>query len=137
MASNSQESNKRLIEIEKNFQVYVGIDFGTDGTGLAYALPTGEVFVHQKWKGYKRSVEVKPKTRILLDAGGNFLAFGQPATNSYITMGGEKTGWMLFERFKMALYGMHTVICIYSIIILAHIMYDLYYIILIILYYNR
>merc|ERR1719410_1450758 len=92
------------IEIEKNFQVYVGIDFGTDGTGLAYALPTGEVFVHQKWKGYKRSVEVKPKTRILLDANGNFLAFGQPATNSYITMGGAKTGWMLFERFKMALY---------------------------------
>lgn len=38
-----------LIEIEKNFQVYVGIDFGTDGTGLAYALPTGEVFVHQKY----------------------------------------------------------------------------------------
>eukprot|EP01083_Nonionella_stella_P122153 367378_1 len=96
--------NKRLVELEKNFQVYVGIDFGTDGTGLAYALPTGEVFVHQKWKGYKRSVEVKPKTRILLDANGNFLAFGQPATNSYITMGGEKTGWMLFERFKMALY---------------------------------
>merc|ERR1712154_488757 len=85
--------------------VYVGIDFGTDGTGLAYALPTGEVFVHQKWKGYKRSVEVKPKTRILLDGQGNFLAFGQPATNSYITMGGSsKTDWMLFERFKMALY---------------------------------
>merc|ERR1712228_380034 len=41
---------------------------------------------------------------ILLDAAGNFLAFGQPATNSYITMGGSKTGWMLFERFKMALY---------------------------------
>ena len=59
-----------------------------------------------RWKGYKRSVEVKPKTRILLDAAGNFLAFGQPATNSYITMGGSKTGWMLFERFKMALYGM-------------------------------
>jgi len=94
----------RLVELEKNFQVFVGIDFGTDGTGLAYALPDGTVFVHQKWKGYKRSVEVKPKTRILLDAAGNFLAFGQPATNSYITMGGEKTGWMLFERFKMALY---------------------------------
>eukprot|EP00483_Globobulimina_turgida_P010703 UN10724 len=96
--------DNRLVELEKNFQVYVGIDFGTDGTGLAYALPTGEVFVHQKWKGYKRSVEVKPKTRILLDKEGDFLAFGQPATNSYITMGGEKTGWMLFERFKMALY---------------------------------
>jgi len=95
---------QRLVKLEKNFAVYVGIDFGTDGTGLAYALPTGEVFVHQKWKGYKRSVEVKPKTRILLDAQGAFLAFGQPATNSYITMGGGQSGWMLFERFKMALY---------------------------------
>merc|ERR1712129_278240 len=43
-------------------------------------------------------------TRILLDANGQFLAFGQPATNSYITMGCEKSDWMLFERFKMALY---------------------------------
>jgi len=96
--------SQKLLALPKNFQVYVGIDFGTDGTGLAYALPDGTTFVHQKWKGYKRSVEVKPKTRILLDAAGNFLAFGQPATNSYITMGGGSTGWMLFERFKMALY---------------------------------
>ena len=36
--------------LPKNFQVYVGIDFGTDGTGLAYALPDGKVFIHQKWK---------------------------------------------------------------------------------------
>jgi len=93
-----------LVEVEKNFQVFVGIDFGTDGTGLAIALPNGEVYIHSKWKGYTRSQEVKPKTRILLDADGNFLAFGQPATNSYITMGGEKSQWLLFERFKMALY---------------------------------
>eukprot|EP01084_Bolivina_argentea_P132819 234389_1 len=90
--------------IQKEFKIYVGVDFGTDGTGLAYALPTGDVYIHQKWKGYKRSTTTKPKTCILLDANSKFLAFGQPAINSYITMGGEKTGWMLFENFKMALY---------------------------------
>ena len=68
-------------------------------------MKNGEVFVHQKWKGYKRTTEIKPKKRILLEDKGNFLAFGQPATDSYITMGGAKSGWMLFERFKMALYG--------------------------------
>ena len=97
-------SNDRKIRVQKPFSVYVGIDFGTDGTGLAYALPSGEVFVHQKWKGYKRQVELKPKTRLLLDQDGKFLAFGQPATTSYITMGGAQTDWMLFEKFKMSLY---------------------------------
>eukprot|EP01084_Bolivina_argentea_P270152 459307_1 len=91
---------------EKNqFKIVVGIDFGTDGSGLAYAIPdtngTSTVYIHDIWKD-AISTE-KPKTSILFDHEGNVQSTGNPAVNLYINCKQNK-GWKLFERFKMSLY---------------------------------
>ena len=92
--------------------------------GLAYAY-NNEVFVHSRWSSKKYGDAVKPKTILLLDDDLNTLGFGVDAKfkfvrslslhslrprwhimSSYISMPFHKDKWMLFERFKMALYGM-------------------------------
>eukprot|EP00485_Elphidium_margaritaceum_P002287 CAMPEP_0202686228 /NCGR_PEP_ID=MMETSP1385-20130828/2038_1 /ASSEMBLY_ACC=CAM_ASM_000861 /TAXON_ID=933848 /ORGANISM="Elphidium margaritaceum" /LENGTH=702 /DNA_ID=CAMNT_0049340761 /DNA_START=32 /DNA_END=2140 /DNA_ORIENTATION=- len=88
-----------------NFKLHVGIDFGTDGSGLAYALPNGDVFIHNKWKSKKYGAITKPKTQILLNEEGNCVAFGIDASDVYSSLDKEtQKKWLLFERFKMALY---------------------------------
>ena len=75
------------------FKVYAAIDFGTDGTGLAYCLPnTTKVFIHDKWKTWNKNnnnnefniSSIKPKTAILLDKNGKFKSFGDNALRMLI-----------------------------------------------------
>ena len=51
--------------------------------GLAYALPNGDVFIHNKWKSKKYGAITKPKTQILLNEEGNCVAFGIDASDVY------------------------------------------------------
>eukprot|EP01083_Nonionella_stella_P081209 223580_1 len=87
----------------KCFKLHCAIDFGTDGTGLAYAY-NGKVYIHSRWNSTKYGDDVKPKTIILLDDRGNTIGFGKDAKIKYISTPLQKHNWMLFERFKMSLY---------------------------------
>ncbi|ETN98748.1 putative chaperone protein, partial [Reticulomyxa filosa] len=75
------------------------IDFGTDGTGVAYSFSDGKVYT-KKWPG--RMLAEKNKTNLLLDKDGNFVAFGQEATDRYTSS--VDSSLEFYERFKMALY---------------------------------
>eukprot|EP01084_Bolivina_argentea_P186546 321527_1 len=101
--------------VEHKFKIYVAIDFGTDGTGLAYCLPnatTQKIHIHNKWKRWNSSKQyesewdeiskIKPKTAILLDKDGKFRAFGDNAIKIYLLL--KDNTMMLFEHFKMHLY---------------------------------
>lgn len=73
--------------------------------GLAYALPDGNVFIHNKWKSKKFGAITKPKTQILLNESGKCVAFGIDASDVYSQLDTEtQQKWLLFERFKMSLY---------------------------------
>ena len=88
------------------FKIHVAIDFGTDGMGIAYAYD-GTVNVHNKWNTTHYGITKKPKTTILLDEAGDTQKFGIDAKHFYMELNGAKRNdWMLFERFKMLLYGM-------------------------------
>eukprot|EP00484_Ammonia_sp_Unknown_P030045 CAMPEP_0197025488 /NCGR_PEP_ID=MMETSP1384-20130603/5811_1 /TAXON_ID=29189 /ORGANISM="Ammonia sp." /LENGTH=1044 /DNA_ID=CAMNT_0042454023 /DNA_START=14 /DNA_END=3148 /DNA_ORIENTATION=- len=101
---NMPEIKLNLDELRKkkvNFKVHCGIDFGTAGSGFAYALAgKNEVYTDQNWSGSKH-VDVKTKTNILLDRDGNCIAFGDDATDKYVRTDSKD---LFFERFKMALY---------------------------------
>ncbi|ETO29542.1 hypothetical protein RFI_07581 [Reticulomyxa filosa] len=84
------------------FKAFAGIDFGTDGTGFAYGFSDGKIYTEQKWEGCLLA-EVKNKTNILLDSDGEFIAFGQEATERYVSSADRSLEF--YERFKMALYG--------------------------------
>ena len=84
------------------FKIFVGIDFDTDGCGLAYALSDGSTYIHNTWKDVEPTQ--KPKTSVLFDNNGNVQCIGNQAVMQYITSM-SNTGWKLFERFKMHLYG--------------------------------
>eukprot|EP01084_Bolivina_argentea_P066523 121266_1 len=88
------------------FKIHIAIDFGTDGTSLAYTLPNKEknVFIHQNWVSSKYNAGIKPNTIILLDENGQTISFGKDAKHTYITSVNMSNKWMLFERFKMSLY---------------------------------
>eukprot|EP00485_Elphidium_margaritaceum_P000041 CAMPEP_0202692808 /NCGR_PEP_ID=MMETSP1385-20130828/7099_1 /ASSEMBLY_ACC=CAM_ASM_000861 /TAXON_ID=933848 /ORGANISM="Elphidium margaritaceum" /LENGTH=722 /DNA_ID=CAMNT_0049348405 /DNA_START=35 /DNA_END=2203 /DNA_ORIENTATION=+ len=102
-----------------SFKVVVGIDFGTDGSGVAIALNdgSGKVFVDQDINDNSRFIDVKTKTNILLDENGAFIAFGREATEQYIrqfdndddgddddAQASNSNKWLYFSQFKMALY---------------------------------
>ncbi|ETO05692.1 hypothetical protein RFI_31704, partial [Reticulomyxa filosa] len=89
---------KKFVHI---FKAFAGIDFGTDGTGFAYSISDGKVYIEQKWERHLLA-EVKNKTNILLDKNGKFVAFGQEATDKYISTSDRSLEF--YERFKMALY---------------------------------
>ena len=104
---------------EHTFKIYVGIghvlwkqtskyqnteiytDFGTDGSGLAYALQDGQTYIHNLWRDVS-SVE-KPKTSVLFDDNKEVQCHGNQAVIQYISSM-NNDGWALFERFKMQLY---------------------------------
>lgn len=88
-------------DAQPSFKIFVGIDFGTDGSGLAYALQSGETFIHNLWKDVP-STE-KPKTSVLFDNHGEVQCHGHQAVIQYISSM-SNDGWKLFERFKMKLY---------------------------------
>eukprot|EP00486_Rosalina_sp_Unknown_P005549 CAMPEP_0201570984 /NCGR_PEP_ID=MMETSP0190_2-20130828/13502_1 /ASSEMBLY_ACC=CAM_ASM_000263 /TAXON_ID=37353 /ORGANISM="Rosalina sp." /LENGTH=460 /DNA_ID=CAMNT_0047995145 /DNA_START=17 /DNA_END=1396 /DNA_ORIENTATION=- len=121
MAAKSKESFDVLEWNKKgDFKVVVGIDFGTDGSGVAWAINDGksEVFVDQEINDNAKFVDLKTKTNILLDESGEFIAFGREATEKYIRQFEDEDSdddeesnkekksnkWLYFSQFKMALY---------------------------------
>ena len=69
-------------------KINIGIDFGTDGTAIAYSFPGGgnDVYIYEQWrvssdKGTQRVN--KARTAVLLDRDGNFEAFGVNALRGY------------------------------------------------------
>ena len=54
----------------KNFEIHIAIDFGTDGVGLAYC-DKENTFIHDRYESSRFKATVKPKTILLLDEEGN------------------------------------------------------------------
>ena len=79
----------------------MGIDFGTYGSGLAYALPDGSSYIHNLWDNEEPTI--KPKTSVLLDKDLSVIDVGAGAQGMFLRCKKDK-GWKLFERFKMNLY---------------------------------
>eukprot|EP01084_Bolivina_argentea_P293242 504299_1 len=90
------EQNKK-----SRFKAFVGIDFGTDGSGLAYALPDGSVYIHNMWGDTESTT--KPKSSVLLDSHNSVICVGTGAQQMYLDCD-AKTGWKLAQQFKMELY---------------------------------
>eukprot|EP01084_Bolivina_argentea_P130873 231041_1 len=107
MARQSQPSQlSDELKESKKFEISIAIDFGTDGLGVAYALPNAnEIYVHDKWNSKHYGTIVKPKTIILFDDKFETVAVGLDAKHVYMNLSSnKKQTWMLFERFKMSLY---------------------------------
>merc|ERR1711971_587239 len=86
---------------EHSFKIFVGIDFGTYGSGLAYALQDGQTYIHNLWRDVDATE--KPKTSVLFDNNKEVQCHGNQAVMQYISSM-SNDGWALFERFKMHLY---------------------------------
>eukprot|EP00483_Globobulimina_turgida_P003198 UN03203 len=113
-----QRARRLFLDSKQNhiFQVYCGIDFGTDGTAFSYCLPNDDVVYMPDWGGDDRIVDTKLKTNILLDRSNGFkcVAFGQRAREMYMNLEAsddeddeedeEKNDLLFFEKFKMALF---------------------------------
>eukprot|EP01084_Bolivina_argentea_P231386 390236_1 len=87
------------------FSVYVAIDFGTAGIGIAYTF-NNNIFVHDKWKskGYGTTTK-KLKSTILFDNNENVASIGLQAKYAYIAFTDvQNDGWSLVENFKMWLF---------------------------------
>eukprot|EP01084_Bolivina_argentea_P171029 296319_1 len=108
---------EELDELEDvEFKIFVGIDFGTDGCGLAYALrnPNDQYENQLNNNNEIEHVEIHPnfkdthdkwgksRTSVLLDADDELQCVGGEAA-ALLCMKNAK-GWKLFERFKMNLY---------------------------------
>eukprot|EP01083_Nonionella_stella_P069120 184101_1 len=90
---------------QNEFKVHCAIDFGTDGVALAYAFgEANKVVAHAEWSYKKYAPKFKPKTIVLLDEHYRAINFGKDAKHTYMVNDAMKDKWMLFERFKMALY---------------------------------
>ena len=96
------EETKLDTDSQQSFKIYVGIDFGTDGCGLAYALSDGSCYIHNTWKDTQPTQ--KPRTSVLFDSNGDVQCIGTDAKMQYINSH-NNAGWKLFERFKMSLFG--------------------------------
>eukprot|EP01084_Bolivina_argentea_P267144 453394_1 len=107
MASEEKEStllafgNDEYSSSSHEFKIFVGIDFGTDGSGLAYSLLDGSTYIHNLWRDV--SAYEKPKTSVLFDSEGSVQCHGNQAVIQYISSM-NNSGWKLFERFKVSLY---------------------------------
>ena len=72
---------------QSQFKLFVGIDFGTDGSGLAYADKDGNAFVH------------KPKTSVLFDKDDQVLSVGSKTKAMFLGCKNvAERGWKLFEQ---------------------------------------
>ena len=103
MINNSKSSAVPLLdtsrfESREFFKVFVGIDFGTDGTAWGWSK-SNNVFIHEKG-----DVGRKDKTNILLDSDYNPIAFGIEATNLYINQPIKYKNCYYFERFNKSLH---------------------------------
>ncbi|KAK9760094.1 hypothetical protein K7432_016230, partial [Basidiobolus ranarum] len=86
----------------------VAIDFGTYGTGYAYAFPgvagitepRGSIYPNAPWRD---GFAGKTKTALLLSDDNEFIAFGSAAQTKYKSLAMKGRG-KLFQFFKMKLY---------------------------------
>lgn len=88
----------------KNYDAYVGIDFGTSGTTFSYWLPKtkldqGNISV-KKWEGI--GTANKMETEIILDKNFKVVAFGRGACSNFVKNSNEK--YFYFSNVKMYLY---------------------------------
>ena len=88
----------------KNYDAYVGIDFGTSGTTFSYWLPKtnldqGNISVKQ-WAGI--GTANKMETEIILDKNFEVVAFGRGACSNFVKNSNEK--YFYFSNVKMYLY---------------------------------
>ncbi len=66
------------------FKVVIGIDFGTTGTGIAFANRlTQDVYIEQDFDGSGRKLDIKQPTTILLDENLECVAFGHAAIEKW------------------------------------------------------
>jgi molecular chaperone DnaK (HSP70) len=90
-------------------RVVVAIDFGTHGTGFAWTAVSDEndllserrISFYENWPGQKINYP-KNRSAVLLDANGDFLAWGYQAVAEADKMP-KGTGWRLRTGFKMSL----------------------------------
>src|SRR5580698_7046414 len=95
--------------MDQPFRVVVGIDFGTYGTGFAWAavsednseLGRRRISFFEDWAG-QRIAYPKNRSAVLLDAGGEFVAWGYEAA-AQMTSAPPGSGLRLRTGFKMAL----------------------------------
>ena len=91
--------------IMKNYDAYVGIDFGTSGTTFSYWLPKsnleqGNISV-KKWVGI--GTANKMETEIIIDKNfDKILAFGRRECSNFMKNSNEK--YLYFSNIKMYLY---------------------------------
>ena len=88
----------------KNYEAYVGIDFGTSGTTFSYWLPKtnlaqGNISV-KKWEGI--GTANKMETEIILDEKFDIKAFGRGACSNFVKNSNKK--YFYFSNVKMYLY---------------------------------
>ena len=82
------------------YEVVVGIDFGSSGTGYAYSYMDKNRIVHGQI--YGAPVDQKVFTEIILDDNNNVIQFG-PSCVQYLKAKGIETGHY-FKGIKMLLY---------------------------------
>jgi Hsp70 protein len=91
------------------YRVVAGIDFGTYGTGFAWAAVSEDnseprrrrISFFEDWAGQNIGYP-KNRSAVLLDAGGQFLAWGYEAV-AQMAAALPGSGWRLRTGFKMAL----------------------------------
>ena len=118
-------------------KINVAIDFGTDGTSIAYSIPNrNHVYIYGEWRVFdenKDNTETnKLRTTILLDRNGSLMAYGLNAFKRFVdpwdlyiinwinnkySYGGvvakQIPNHYLFDHFKMHLYRMLNDMLIY------------------------
>lgn len=102
----------RVMSASKKYKYVVAIDFGTSGTGFAFA-PTSIVNPPVKTEPWPGGAAWKTPTDALFEVvrGSNelkFVSFGQVAFNEYQEKNRDaesQAQYCFFEHFKMSLYG--------------------------------
>ncbi len=89
--------------ISATFKAIVGLDFGTDGIGIAYGIGD-KMFIHSGWESEKYARRTKRRTIILLDQNNDVAGFGMDGKETYLDLEEGANDWKLFENFKMQLY---------------------------------
>jgi hypothetical protein len=94
---------------DEQFKLFIGIDFGTDGTAITLLhADAKQLYVHNLWLETNDN-SIKPKSAILINNHEELISFGQAAMSTYLTCSEElRNKWMLFEHFKMSLHSLHT-----------------------------
>ena len=87
---------------ETEWKLFVGIDFGTYGSGISYTLPFNKKsYIHNMWNN--NDANIKSKTTVLLTKDNNVDVVGNDAERTYFNSD-KNSNKRLFKSFKMGLY---------------------------------